>query len=171
MTPDLALTLGKAIAYFFKKEKAGSHIITGKDTRLSSDMIEYALISGICSNGVNVLHSNILPTPAVAYLTRSSNAIAGVMISASHNPFYDNGIKIFGNDGFKLSDQEEEKIEAMLSSDFKSKTLYSEIQDIGIALFNYDAEDRYSQFLMNSLPKNFTASGLKAVLDCSNGAT
>jgi phosphoglucosamine mutase len=170
MTPDLALNLGKTIAYLFKKDHIKPKVIVGKDTRLSSDMIEYAIISGICSNGCNVLHYDILPTPAVAYLTRSCHAIAGVMVSASHNPFYDNGIKIFGNDGFKLSDDMEREIESILL-DPESKALHPQTHHIGIADFNKDSEDQYCDFLFESLPPQFTAKGMKVVVDCSNGAT
>ena len=110
MTAEMALRIGKATASFFKRKEDITRIIVGKDTRISGYMIESALISGICAMGVNIIQVGPIPTPGIAYLTKSMGADAGIMISASHNPFYDNGIKIFSGNGFKLSDEKEREI-------------------------------------------------------------
>ena len=170
MTPELALILGKAIAFLFKKETNTTHIVVARDPRLSGDMIEYALISGICSCGVNVFHLGIKPTPAAAFLTVSSKAAAGVMISASHNPYYDNGIKIFNGDGYKLSDEKEHEIESMITSG-QAAGFGRSMREVGQVVFEKNAESRYVDFLISLFPANFSAKGLKVVIDCSNGAT
>ena len=169
MTGEVAMTLGRAAAHIFKL-KAGVHrIIIGKDTRLSGYMIESALTSGICSFGVDVLLVGPLPTPAVAFLTRSLRADAGVMISASHNPFEDNGIKFFSKDGQKLPDAMEMEIERLiLSGDIDH--IRPTAHDIGKAHRVFDAEGRYIEFIKNSLPKGLDFQGLKVVVDCGHGA-
>lgn len=169
MTGEVAMTLGRAAAHIFK-HKAGQHrIIIGKDTRLSGYMIESALTSGICSLGVDVLLVGPLPTPAVAFLTRSLRADAGVMISASHNPFEDNGIKFFSKDGLKLPDAMEMEIERLiLSGDIDP--IRPTAHDIGKAYRVFDAEGRYIEFIKNALPKGLDFQGLKVVLDCGHGA-
>ena len=163
------MTLGRAAAHVFK-HRAGLHrIIVGKDTRLSGYMIESALTSGICSFGVDALLLGPLPTPAVAFLTRSLRADAGVMISASHNPFEDNGIKFFARDGRKLPDAMELEIERLiLSGDIDH--IRPTAHDIGKAHHVFDAEGRYIEFIKNSLPKGLDFQGLKVVVDCGNGA-
>ena len=169
MTGELAMTLGRAAAHIFKHKVGVHRIIIGKDTRLSGYMIESALTSGICSFGVDVLLVGPLPTPGVAFLTRSLRADAGVMISASHNPFEDNGIKFFSRDGQKLPDAMELEIERLILSgeiDHIRPTAY----DIGKAHRVFDAEGRYIEFIKNSLPKGLDFQGLKIVLDCGNGA-
>ncbi len=166
MTPEMAVTIGRAIAIYFKGEK----IVIGKDTRISGDMIESAIISGICSSGVNPCISGILPTPGVAFLTRSLHAAAGVMISASHNPFYDNGIKIFKSNGFKLSDEEEAGIEQIIMGQ-KHPSFNSPPHETGKIQWINDADKQYVEFLKRAMPHNFSLSGMKIVLDCSNGAT
>lgn len=169
MTGEMAMTVGRAAAHIFK-HKAGVHrIIIGKDTRLSGYMIESALTSGICSFGVDVLLVGPLPTPAVAFLTRSLRADAGVMISASHNPFEDNGIKFFSKDGLKLPDAMEIEIERLiLSGDIDH--IRPTAHDIGKAHRVFDAEGRYIEFIKNSLPKGLDFQGLKVVVDCGHGA-
>ncbi|MBI3598448.1 MAG: phosphoglucosamine mutase, partial [Nitrospirae bacterium] len=169
MTGEMAMKLGRAAAHIFK-HKAGVHrIIIGKDTRLSGYMIESALTSGICSFGVDVLLVGPLPTPAVAFLTRSLRADAGVMISASHNPFEDNGIKFFSRDGQKLPDAMELEIERLiLSGDIEH--IRPTATDIGKAHRVFDAEGRYIEFIKNSLPKGLDFQGLKVVVDCGHGA-
>jgi len=169
MTGEMAMTLGRASAHVFK-HKVGQHrIVIGKDTRVSGYMIESALTSGICSFGVDVLILGHLPTPAVAFLTRSLRADAGIMISASHNPFEDNGIKFFSKDGQKLPDAMELEIERLIVSkdiDHIRPTAH----DIGKAHRVFDAEGRYIEFAKNSLPKGLDFQGLKIVVDCGNGA-
>lgn len=169
MTGEVAMTLGRAAAHIFK-HRAGQHrIIIGKDTRLSGYMIESALTSGICSFGVDVLLVGPLPTPAVAFLTRSLRADAGIMISASHNPFQDNGIKFFSRDGQKLPDAMELQIERLiLSGDIDH--IRPTAHDIGKAHRVFDAEGRYIEFIKNSLPKGLDFQGLKIVVDCGHGA-
>jgi len=163
MTPEMAVTIGRAIAIYFKGEK----IVIAKDTRISGDMIESAIISGICSSGVNPFISGILPTPGVAFLTRSLPAAAGVMISASHNPFFDNGIKIFKSNGFKLSDEEEAELEQII----KHPPFDSPPHETGKIQRITDADKQYVEFLKRTMPRNFSLRGMKIVLDCSNGAT
>lgn len=167
MTPELALKVGRAVAEFFCGEKGAAKIVIGKDTRLSCDMIESALVAGICAAGGSVISGGVLPTPAVAFLTANSDASAGIVISASHNPYYDNGIKIFDQKGFKLSDAVEDQLEAAISSHAPSVAA----PEPGYVLPATDAASRYVQFLTNLMPPGFTLAGMKIVIDCSNGAT
>ncbi|UCH19584.1 MAG: phosphoglucosamine mutase [Deltaproteobacteria bacterium] len=166
MTPEMALKIGRAVANFVKGEK----IVIGKDTRISGDMIESAIVSGICSAGANPYLSGVLPTPGVAYLTRSLHAAAGIVISASHNPFFDNGIKLFQAKGFKLSDDEEAEIERLVLAEKTSSTRSPGPETGKIYTLN-DACNRYTNFLKSTMPKNYSLKGMKIVLDCSNGAT
>jgi phosphoglucosamine mutase len=169
MTSETALKLGRAAAHIFKN-KAGRHrIVIGKDTRLSGYMLESALTSGICSMGVDVLLVGPFPTPGVAFLTRSLRADAGVVISASHNPFQDNGIKFFSRDGFKLPDEMEAQIEDLVSSG-RIESIRPTAEEIGKAFRVDDAEGRYIEFVKNSFPKGMTLEGLRVVLDCAHGA-
>lgn len=169
MTSEMAMKLGRAAAHIFKN-KAGRHrIVIGKDTRLSGYMLESALISGICSMGVDVLLVGPLPTPAVAFLARSLRVDAGVMISASHNPFEDNGIKFFSREGWKLPDEMESQIEALIYSG-EIDSVRPTAGEIGKAFRFNDAEGRYIEFAKNSLPKGLDFQGLKVVVDCANGA-
>lgn len=170
MIPEMAVKIGRAVAYKFIKEASDPVFIIGKDTRMSGDMFEYALASGICSMGANVLLSGILPTPGIAYLSRILKANAGIVVSASHNPFIDNGIKLFDENGYKLTDEVEDEIEDLVLN--KSMLLQGRIgNDIGnISVLN-DSVKMYSDFLKSSLPDGFTLNGLKMVIDCSNGAT
>jgi phosphoglucosamine mutase len=166
MTPEMAVAIGRAVAQNFK----GPHIVVGKDTRLSGDMLESALISGICSTGVSPCLSGVLPTPGVAYLTRSLPAAAGIMISASHNPFFDNGIKVFGADGFKLSDKEEADIEHGILTRETASIAISRDETGKIHRLN-GAGQRYAEFLKTAMPPGFNLKGIHIVMDCANGAT
>ena len=169
MTIETAMQLGRGISYVFKNAQRRHKIVVGKDTRLSGYMIENALTAGICSMGVDVLLVGPLPTPGIAFITSSMRADAGVVISASHNPFQDNGIKFFSRDGFKLPDELEMKIEELVFS--KSIiSLRPTASEVGKAFRIDDASGRYIVFLKNTFPKNLTLDGLKIVLDCANGA-
>lgn len=172
MTVEMAVKLGRAAAYFFKqrKNKKGHHrILIGKDTRLSGYMIEGALTAGICSMGVDVLLVGPMPTPAIAFLTRSMRGDAGVVISASHNLFEDNGIKFFSEDGIKLPDEYEKEIEEIIFSGI-IENIRPTGNTLGKAYRIDDAEGRYIEFAKNTIPKGMDFEGLKVVLDCANGA-
>ncbi len=174
MTTEIAMQLGRAIAFLVKKQAPDKghnpRIVIGKDTRLSGYMIENALASGICSMGVNVLLVGPLPTPGIAFITTGMRADAGVVISASHNPFQDNGIKIFSKDGFKLPDAEEAIIEDLIFSQ-KMDSLRPVAEEVGKAARIDDARGRYIVFLKNTFPKRYTLDGIHIVLDCAHGAT
>ncbi len=170
MTTEIAMQIGRAIAYLVKDMKHDHRIVIGKDTRLSGYMIENALASGICSMGVNVLLVGPLPTPGIAFITTGMRADAGVVISASHNPFQDNGIKIFCREGFKLPDEEEARIEDLIFST-KMDALRPVADEVGKAFRLDDAKGRYIVFLKNTFPKRFTLDGIHIVLDCAHGAT
>ncbi|UCE64279.1 MAG: phosphoglucosamine mutase [Nitrospirota bacterium] len=169
MTSETALKLGRAAAYLFKSRQGRHQIVIGKDTRLSGYMLESALTSGICSMGVDVLLVGPLPSPAIAFLTRSLRADAGVMISASHNPYQDNGIKFFSKDGMKLPDELEQRMEALILS-HEIEHIRPTDDHIGKAFRVDDAEGRYIEFVKRSLPRNMDFQGLRVVLDCANGA-
>jgi phosphoglucosamine mutase len=174
MTTEIAMQLGRAIAFLVKKQvpdiEHNPRIVIGKDTRLSGYMLENALASGICSMGVNILLVGPLPTPAIAFITTSMRADAGVVISASHNPFQDNGIKIFSKFGFKLPDNEEAIIEDLIFSK-KMESLRPVAEVVGKAARIDDARGRYIVFLKNTFPKRYTLDGIHIVLDCAHGAT
>lgn len=170
MTPETIVKLGRAVAYLFKT-KAGRHkIIIGKDTRLHGYMLECALTSGICSMGVDVLLVGPLPTPGIAFITRSLRADAGIVISASHNPFEDNGIKFFSGDGLKLPDETEARIENLIING-EIERLRPLAAEIGKAYRINDAAGRYIEFAKGTVPKGLTFRGLKVVVDCAHGAT
>lgn len=169
MTTEVAMRLGRAAAYVFKHDDRRSRIVIGKDTRLSGYMIENALAAGICSMGVDVLLVGPLPTPGIAFITASMRADAGVVISASHNPYQDNGIKFFARDGFKLPDDLEMKIETLLYSE-QIDSLRPTAEEVGKAFRVEDAIGRYIVFLKNTFPRELDLSGLKIVLDCAHGA-
>jgi phosphoglucosamine mutase len=169
MTTEMAVQVGRGTAFIFKNEKRRHRIVIGKDTRLSGYMLENALVAGICSMGVDVLLVGPLPTPGIAFITSSMRADAGIVISASHNPFQDNGIKIFSGDGFKLPDQLEDRIEGLIFSD-RIASLRPTAQEVGKAFRIDDAVGRYVVYLKNSFPKQFTLEGMKIVLDCAHGA-
>lgn len=171
MTPELALRLGRAIAWVARGGARGTspHVVIGKDTRLSGYMLETALASGICAMGGTVLLSGPIPTPAVANLTHSMRADAGVVISASHNPFQDNGIKLFGPDGFKLPDPQEAAIEALLA-DTQLDRYQCTGAKVGRAERIADASGRYIVYAKNTFPKELTLKGLRVVVDAAHGA-
>jgi phosphoglucosamine mutase len=169
MTGEMALQIGRATAHLFKNKGGRHRIVIGKDTRMSGYMLETALASGICSMGVDVLLVGPMPTPAIAFITRSMRADAGVMISASHNPFYDNGIKLFSHDGFKLPDEMEDRIEGLVTSN-TIESLRPTARDVGKAFRIDDARGRYIVYLKNTFPDDLGLDGLKIVLDCANGA-
>ncbi|ORJ63046.1 phosphoglucosamine mutase [Geothermobacter hydrogeniphilus] len=169
MTSEIAMQLGRAVAYIFKDGVKRHRIVIGKDTRLSGYMIENALAAGICSMGVDVLLVGPLPTPGIAFITSSMRADAGVVISASHNPYQDNGIKFFSGDGFKLPDEQELSIEDLIFSK-KIDALRPIAAEVGKAFRIDDAGGRYIVFLKNSFPRDLDLKGLKIVLDCAHGA-
>ncbi len=167
MTAELALKLGAAAGRYFRRDGSSAHrVVIGKDTRLSGYMLENALTAGFTSTGMNVLLLGPVPTPAVGYLTRSMRADVGVMISASHNPHQDNGIKFFGPDGFKLSDAAEAEIEAMVEGEIAP----AKPENIGRAKRIEDGRGRYQEFVKTSFPHGLRLDGLKVVIDCANGA-
>lgn len=170
MTSEIAMQLGRAIAFIVKNQVKGNTIVIGKDTRLSGYMIENALASGICSMGVNVQVVGPLPTPGIAFITTSMRADAGVVISASHNPFQDNGIKIFSADGYKLPDAMEADIEDLIFSQ-KMAALRPVADEIGKASRIEDATGRYIVYLKNTFPKDYVLDDFHIVLDCAHGAT
>ncbi|QRE77598.1 phosphoglucosamine mutase [Methylobacterium aquaticum] len=168
ITPELALKVGQAAGLVFQRGDHRHRVVIGKDTRLSGYMIETALVAGFTSVGMDVLLLGPMPTPAVAMLTRSMRADIGVMISASHNPFEDNGIKIFGPDGFKLSDEVEREIERLIDTSLHTKLAGS--NDLGRAKRIESVHARYIEFAKRTLPRNLTLDGLRVVVDCANGA-
>ena len=170
MTTEIAMQLGRAIAFIVKNRVRGNTIVIGKDTRLSGYMLENALAAGICSMGVNVQLVGPLPTPGIAFITTSMRADAGVVISASHNPFQDNGIKIFSADGFKLPDEVEADIEDLIFSQ-KMAALRPVAEEVGRASRIDDAAGRYIVALKNTFPKNYVLDDFHIVLDCAHGAT
>ena len=170
MTAEMALKIGMATAHLFKRSGHQPRIIVGKDTRVSGYMLEHALVSGICSMGVDAYLVGPMPTPGVAFLTNSMRADAGIVISASHNPFQDNGIKIFSSDGYKLPDEKEFEIEEMVLSN-KMENLHPSPRELGKAYNIEGARGRYIVFLKNTFPKDYSLEGINIVLDSSNGAT
>ncbi len=166
MTAEMAMKVGMAAGAHFVRGDHRHRVVIGKDTRLSGYMIENALVAGFTSVGMDVVQVGPMPTPAVAMLTRSMRADLGVMISASHNPYYDNGIKLFGPDGYKLSDDDERAIEALL----ESPPPLAEPERIGRARRVEDARGRYSHFAKSCFPEELRLDGLKVVIDCANGA-
>ncbi|MFV9875081.1 MAG: phosphoglucosamine mutase [Rickettsiales endosymbiont of Dermacentor nuttalli] len=169
MTTEVVLKLGMAAGAIFTNGTHRHRVIIGKDTRLSGYLIESALTAGFISVGMDVVMVGPIPTPAVAMLTRSLRADLGVVISASHNPYYDNGIKLFGPDGFKLSDKVELCIEKLMHSKHLEEFL-AKPQNLGKAKRLDDAPGRYIEFVKNTFPKGKTLDGLKIVIDCANGA-
>ena len=168
ITPELALKVGQAAGLVFQRGEHRHRVVIGKDTRLSGYMIETALVAGFTSVGMDVLLLGPMPTPAVAMLTRSMRADLGVMISASHNPFEDNGIKLFGPDGFKLSDAVELAIESLIDGDMQKRLAGA--RDFGRAKRIESVHARYIEFAKRTLPRQVTLEGLRVVVDCANGA-
>ncbi len=170
MTTDIALKVGCSTAHFFKSRHRRPKIIIGKDTRLSGYMIEYAMTAGICSMGVDVLLVGPLPTPGIAFITCSMRADAGIVISASHNPYEYNGIKIFASDGFKLPDETEKYMEELILTGEIDRLERPSNAQIGRARRIDDAQGRYIVFLKSTFPGLLSMEGLKLVIDCANGA-
>jgi phosphoglucosamine mutase len=168
LSAELALKVGQAAGLIFQRGEHRHRVLIGKDTRLSGYMIENAMVAGFTSVGMDVLLTGPIPTPAVAMLTRSMRADLGVMISASHNPYDDNGIKLFGPDGYKLSDEIEHEIEALLEADLRKRVAKS--PDLGRARRIDGVQDRYIEFAKRTLPKQLELDGLRVVVDCANGA-
>jgi phosphoglucosamine mutase len=168
ITAELALKVGMAAGLVFQRGDYRHRVIIGKDTRLSGYMIENALVAGFTAVGMDVLQTGPLPTPAVAMLTRSMRCDLGVMISASHNPYDDNGIKFFGPDGFKLSDEIEDQIEKLVDADLAKRLAKPDA--LGRAKRIDGAHDRYVEFAKRTLPRNLSFEGLRVVVDCANGA-
>jgi phosphoglucosamine mutase len=168
ITPELALKVGQAAGLLFQRGEYRHRVVIGKDTRLSGYMIETALVAGFTSVGMDVLQLGPMPTPAVAMVTRSMRADLGVMISASHNSYEDNGIKLFGPDGFKLSDEVEREIEALIDTDLGRRL--SESALLGRAKRIESVPARYIEFAKRTLPRNASLDGLRVVVDCANGA-
>nr|WP_217360461.1 MULTISPECIES: phosphoglucosamine mutase [unclassified Aliiroseovarius] len=167
MTAEMALKLGAAAGRHFRRDGSNGHrVVIGKDTRLSGYMIENALTAGLTSTGMNVLLLGPVPTPAVGRMTHSMRADLGIMISASHNPFHDNGIKFFGPDGFKLSDEDEAEIERLVQAGVDPV----QPQNIGRAKRIEEARQRYTEYLKTTFPAQKRLSGIKVVVDCANGA-
>lgn len=168
MTAETALKVGMAAGRIFTRGAHRHTVVIGKDTRLSGYMLESAMAAGFIAMGMDVIFAGPMPTPAVAMLTRSLRADLGVMISASHNPFHDNGIKLFGPDGYKLSDETEEQIESMIEAEMQSALADSD--KLGRAKRLDDVEGRYIEFVKNTFPRGLRLDGLKIVVDCANGA-
>src|SRR5215831_12422331 len=168
ITPELALKVGQAAGLVFQRGEHRHRVVIGKDTRLSGYMIEYAMVAGFTSVGMDVLLVGPMPTPAVAMLTKSMRADLGVMISASHNLFEDNGIKLFGPQGFKLSDEVEKQIEQLLDESLDKKLAQS--ASLGRARRIDGVHDRYIEFAKRTLPRDLSLDGLRVVVDCANGA-
>ena len=167
MTADMALRIGAAAGRYFRNDGSNGHrVVIGKDTRLSGYMFESALTAGLTSTGMNVLLLGPVPTPAVGLLTTSMRADVGIMISASHNPHHDNGIKFFGPDGFKLSDEAEAEIEALVAAGVE----VTQANNIGRAKRIDDGRFRYAERLKSTFPQGMRLDGLKVVIDCANGA-
>lgn len=170
MNAEMAFSVGQAIAYLLRKENHRTRIMIGKDTRISGYMLESSLEAGICSMGGCPYLVGVLPTPGIAFITQSMRADAGIVISASHNPYEDNGIKIFNGNGFKLSDAEEDTIEDLILNN-KLKDLLPAPHDMGQAYRLEDVKGRYVVFLKNTFPRTLSMEGMKIVLDTANGAT
>ncbi|MBW8639082.1 phosphoglucosamine mutase [Hoeflea sp. WL0058] len=168
MTPDTAMRVGLAAGAVFRRGDHRHRVVIGKDTRLSGYMLENAMVAGFTASGMDVFLLGPIPTPAVSMLTRSLRADIGVMISASHNPYEDNGIKLFGPDGYKLSDELEMRIERLIDADISSQLTSS--KNIGRAKRIDGVHDRYIEFAKRTMPKKVSLSGLRVVVDCANGA-
>lgn len=169
ITPDIILKLGQALGYVLRKKEEMPKVVIGKDTRLSGYMVEQCLAAGLNSMGVHVQLVGPLPTPGIGFLARNMRADAGIVISASHNAYHDNGVKIFGPDGYKISDSMELEIEALVLDQDMTKLLKSH-DEIGRTKRIDDALGRYVVFVKNTFPLNLDLAGLRIVLDCANGA-
>ena len=167
LTADLSFKVGKALGKLLTEEKEHPKVVIGRDTRISCDMIEHALTAGLTSTGVNVMTVGTIPTPAIAYLTKTIETDSGIMISASHNPYQDNGIKIFGPDGFKLTDEQELEIESLIDNSELIKN--ASFEKIGKVYSGNELTQKYIQHIKQSITGDL--SDIKIALDCANGAT
>jgi len=170
MTAEMAVRVGRAVTTVFRDGSEKPKIIVGRDTRLSGQMLESAMVAGICSAGGDAYLTGVLPTPGVAFTATAAKADAGVVISASHNPFYDNGIKLFKGNGYKLSDKEEADVEKLILDEGLLDGSQT-VRETGTVIMQDNASEDYIAFLKSTLPANFSLNGLKIVLDCANGAT
>ena len=170
MTAEMAVRVGRAVATFFRDHSGKPKIIIGRDTRLSGQMLESAMVAGICSAGGDAYLTGVLATPGVAFTASAAKADAAVVISASHNPFYDNGIKLFRGNGYKLSDEKEAEIEKLILDERMADRSQTR-RETGTVIMQNDAAENYIAFLKSTLPANLSLKGLKFVLDCANGAT
>jgi phosphoglucosamine mutase len=171
ITSEVSLQIGRAVAWLFRIDGQRSRIVIGQDTRLSGDMIAHALVSGVCATGADAELVGVLPTPGIALVTKTSGANAGIVVSASHNPYQDNGIKVFGSDGLKLPDEKEAQIEDLILTG-KAAELSLSNPDTGRAEFNPKSSEMYADFLKRCLSSpNAVRKNFKIVLDCANGAT
>ena len=170
MNAEIAFAIGQAVVYILKKEHSHPRIVIGKDTRISGYMLESSLEAGITSMGGNPYLLGVLPTPGIAFIAQSMRAHAGIVISASHNPYQDNGIKIFSGSGFKLSDEQEVEIEKLMLSN-TLHTLVPPVKEMGQAFRLQDVHGRYIVFLKSTFPRDLSVEGMKIVLDTANGAT
>ncbi len=167
---ETAVKIGQSVARYFRSKTDKTSVIIGKDSRLSGDMLAHAVMAGICSMGMDAIYTGTLPTPGIAVLTRDSGAAAGIMVSASHNPYFDNGIKVFDETGFKLPQVVENEIETLILND-EYRLVRTSDRDIGRVVICHDAEEQYISFLRRTLAPGFSLKGLKIILDCANGAT
>jgi len=170
MDAHIAFSVGQAVTYLLKKPRHTTRVIIGKDTRISGYMLEGSLESGITSMGGNPYLVGVLPTPGIAYVTQSMRADAGIVISASHNPYQDNGLKIFSGNGLKLSDEQEERIESLILGNQLPEKV-PPTREMGRAYRLEDVHGRYIVFLKNAFPRDLSMEGMKIVLDTANGAT
>ena len=170
MTAEMAVRVGRAVTTVFRDGSEKPKIIVGRDTRLSGQMLESAMVAGICSAGGDAYLTGVLPTPGVAFTATAAKADAGVVISASHNPFYDNGIKLFKGNGYKLSDKEEADVEKLILDEGLLDGSQT-VRETGTVIMQDNASENYIAFLKSTLPANFSLNGLKIALDCANGAT
>jgi len=170
MTVEMAMRVGRAVATVFEDHSGKPKIIIGRDTRLSGQMLESAMVAGICSAGGVAYLTGVLPTPGVAFTASAAKAAAGVVISASHNPFFDNGIKLFKGNGYKLSDEKEAEMEKLILDESRADRSQT-VPETGTVVILNDASENYIAFLKSTLPADLSLNGLKIVLDCANGAT
>jgi len=170
ITADISMQIGQAVGYILRKEGYRPRVVIGKDTRLSCYMIENALVAGVTSMGADAILVGPMPTPGISFITTNMDADAGIVISASHNPYQDNGIKVFSKTGFKLTDEQENMLEELIFSG-EMPALLSHPQELGRAFREEDALGRYIVFLKHTFPKDLSLEGVKIVIDCANGAT
>src|SRR6056297_746178 len=169
MTAEVAFNLGRAVGYYYRN-KVNKNILIGKDTRVSGDMLEAGLTAGLCSAGTSVINAGVITTPAIAYLTNYYKATMGVVISASHNPYYDNGIKFFNGNGYKIENKQEKEIENILINE-EYKRISIPGKNIGKVQLLKDAKNLYIEHVINSINGDFGKNEYKIIFDCANGAS